>query len=45
MKLKNTVKQRNHYVLFAANSPFKPKTVANKKAYKRSGKHKNNTEA
>lgn len=30
---------RAHVVLFCAGSPFKPKTVANKKAYQRRNKH------
>lgn len=37
MKLKKT---RAHYVLFAQNSPFKARTVENKKAFKRNPKHK-----
>jgi hypothetical protein len=41
MKLPNTVKPRNHWMLFAAQSPFKPKTAANKKAYRRNSKHRN----
>lgn len=37
-------KTRAHYVLFSNNTPFKPKSVANKLQYKRQPKHKNNTE-
>jgi hypothetical protein len=33
-------KTRAHLVLFCADSPFKPKIVANKKAYNRKPKHK-----
>jgi len=33
-------KTRAHFVLFEHNSPFKPKTVENKLAYKRRPKHK-----
>lgn len=37
MKLK---KHREHFVLFCANTPFKPKVVESKKAYTRKQKHK-----
>lgn len=37
MKKKPT---RAHYVLFCHNTPFKPKKVENKMAYKRQPKHK-----
>lgn len=37
MKLK---KHREHYVLFAPNSPFKQKVVKSKKSYTRQPKHK-----
>lgn len=30
---------RAHVVLFCENTPFKPKVVANKKAYQRRAKH------
>ena len=30
---------RAHVVLFCENTPFKPKVVANKKAYQRRSKH------
>jgi hypothetical protein len=33
-------KTRAHIVLFCANTPFKPKRVENKKAFKRNPKHK-----
>lgn len=32
-------KTRAHFVLFAKDSPFKPKRVKNKKAYSRKDKH------
>jgi len=32
-------KTRIHYVLFANNTPFKPKTVKSKKVYSRKPKH------
>jgi hypothetical protein len=35
------VKQRNHYVLFAENTPFKPKRVERKDGYKRKPKFTN----
>lgn len=35
------VKHRAHYVLFAENSPFKPKKVENKVGYKRKPKFVN----
>jgi hypothetical protein len=34
-------KTRAHYVLFAEDSPFKPKAVKRKDSYKRKPKHKN----
>ena len=34
-------KTRAHYVLFAHNTPFKPKAVASKLQFKRQPKHKN----
>ena len=37
MKLK---RHREHYVLFCTNTPFKPKVVKSKKAFKRNPKHK-----
>lgn len=40
MKVQNPVKHRAHFVLFAANSPFKPKSQVNRKAYKRVAKHR-----
>jgi len=42
MKLKAT---RAHYVLFHKDSPFKPKAVKSKKAFKRNPKHKGNRNA
>ena len=33
-------KTRAHLVLFCKDTPFKPKVVANKKAYVRKSKHK-----
>ena len=33
-------KTRAHIVLFCANTPFKPKRVENKKAFKLNPKHK-----
>ena len=33
---------RAHYVLFAKNSPFKPKAVESKIKYQRQPKHKGN---
>jgi hypothetical protein len=33
-------KHREHFVLFAENTPFKPKVVASKKKFKRQPKHK-----
>ena len=33
-------KHREHFVLFAQNTPFKQKVVENKKAFKRNPKHK-----
>ena len=33
-------KHRAHIVLFQKDTPFKPKKVENKKAYKRHDKHK-----
>jgi hypothetical protein len=32
-------KTRAHFVLFAENTPFKPKRVENKRAYARRAKH------
>lgn len=40
MKRPNPVKQRAHWMLFAANSPFKPKRQVNRKAYQRTAKHR-----
>ncbi len=37
-------KHREHFVLFAQNTPFKPKKVENKKAFKRNPKHKGRDE-
>ena len=37
-------KHREHFVLFAQNTPFKPKRVENKKAFKRNSKHKGRDE-
>jgi len=37
-------KHREHFVLFAQNTPFKPKRVENKKAFKRNPKHKGRDE-
>ena len=42
MKLK---KHREHYVLFAPNSPFKQKVVKSKKEYTRKQKHKGQSNA
>ena len=33
-------KHREHFVLFAQNTPFKPKRVERKDLYKRNPKHK-----
>lgn len=46
MKIKFTFKEqrpnvRAHYVLFAEDSPFKPKAVKRKDTYKRKVKHRN----
>jgi hypothetical protein len=35
------VKQRNHYMLYAEDSPFKPKKVSRKDGYKRKPKFVN----
>lgn len=35
------LKSRNHYALFAENTPFKPKKETNKKAYKRKPRSSN----
>jgi hypothetical protein len=35
------LKHRMHKVLFAENTPFKPKVVKNKTTYTRKSKHKN----
>lgn len=43
--LKIPKKHREHFVLFAQNTPFKPKKVESKKAYKRNPKHKGNKDA
>ena len=40
MEKKKTKKTRAHYVLFCMNTPFKPKRVESKVAYKRREKHK-----
>jgi hypothetical protein len=40
MEKKKTKKTRAHYVLFCMNTPFKPKRVESKVAYKRRDKHK-----
>jgi hypothetical protein len=37
-------KKRVHYALFAEDSPFKPKVVESKKAYKRKPKHRKDME-
>lgn len=39
MKMPNTVKTRNHYVLFAKDTPFRARVEKNKKAYSRKHKH------
>lgn len=39
--MKRPKKSRNGYILFARNSPYKPKVVKNKKLYNRKVKHKN----
>ena len=38
--IKVAKKHREHFVLFAQNTPFKPKVVASKIKYKRQPKHK-----
>ena len=38
-------KARRHLVLFQKDTPFKPKVVENKKAYKRKPKHKGSDNA
>ena len=38
------VKSRVHYILFAEDSPFKPKSVKRKDSYQRRPKHKNASE-
>jgi hypothetical protein len=38
--IKVAKKHREHFVLFAQNTPFKPKKVESKKAFKRQPKHK-----
>ena len=40
IKVDAKVKHRAHFVLFCKDTPFKPKKVDNKKAYKRNAKHK-----
>ena len=42
--IKVAKKHREHFVLFAQNTPFKPKRVENKKAFKRNPKHKGRDE-
>jgi len=37
-------KTRAHFVLFSENTPFKPKVVKSKKAFKRNPKHKGRDE-
>ena len=37
-------KHREHFVLFAENTPFKPKVVQSKKQFKRNPKHKGRDE-
>jgi len=37
-------KTRAHFVLFAENTPFKPKVVKSKKTFKRNPKHKGRDE-
>jgi hypothetical protein len=44
-KTQTRKKTRAHYVLFAANTPFKPKQVESKIKYKRQPKHRGNKDA
>lgn len=38
-KLKNPVKKRSHFILFAEDSPFKGRKERNKMKYTRKAKH------
>lgn len=40
----NRIKPRAHYMLFAANTPFKQKVVKRKDTYQRHSKHKKSVE-
>jgi hypothetical protein len=40
IKLPKSVAKRIHFVLFAENTPFKPKVVESKKAHTRKPKHR-----
>ena len=42
--IKVSKKHREHFVLFAQNTPFKQKVVASKIKYKRNPKHKGRDE-
>jgi len=42
--IKIAKKHREHFVLFAQNTPFKPKKVERKDLYKRNPKHKGRDE-
>jgi hypothetical protein len=44
LKLKQNPNPRAHFVLFAQNSPFRPKAVAVKNKFQRNPKHRNQGE-
>jgi hypothetical protein len=44
LKLKRNPNPRAHFVLFAQNSPFRPKAVAVKNKFQRNPKHRNQGE-
>jgi hypothetical protein len=44
LKLKQNPMPRAHFVLFAQNSPFRPKAVAVKNKFHRNPKHRNQGE-
>jgi hypothetical protein len=44
LKLKQNPNPRAHFVLFAQNSPFRPKAVAVKNKFQRKPKHRNQGE-
>jgi hypothetical protein len=44
LKLKQNPSPRAHFVLFAHNTPFRPKTVTVKNKFQRNPKHRNQGE-